>query len=191
MSTNKAGQKILRIGLFQSGEFIEERLIHSRGTVTIGQDFKKNTFVVPASNLPKSLTVFEARDGKYSLRFDQNMSVKLSTGDGGSKNTGELVRGGSAKKAADGYEIDLTTRSYGRLAWGTGEDEVALLFQFVTPPPPRPKPVLPASMRGGVITGIVGSLILTITCSISAVLQIGFVAFLLSRDWKKRHESDL
>lgn len=182
-STKKTGQKILRIGLFQNGEFIEERLIHSRGSVTIGQDFKKNTFVVPASKLPRSFGVFEAKDGTYALNFDQSMSVKLSLGDGGSKNTGELVRENKAQKTASGYTVALSTRSYGRVAWGTGEDEVALLFQFVTPPPPRPKPVLPASMRGGIVTGVVGSLILAITCSISAIVQIGFIAFLLSRDW--------
>lgn len=188
-STKTPGQKILRIGLFQNGEFIEERLIHSRGSVTIGQDFRKNTFVVAASKLPKSLVVFEAKDGKYSLNFDQDTSIKLSLGEGGSKSTGELVQGGHAQKAqGGGYQVAITDRAYGRIAWGSGAEEVALLFQFVTPPPPRPKPVLPASMRGGIISGIVGSLILTITCSISAVLQIGFVAFLLSRDWPKPRE---
>lgn len=188
-STKTPGQKILRIGLFQNGEFIEERLIHSRGPVTIGQDFRKNTFVVPASKLPKSLVVFDAKDGKYTLNFDQDTSVKLSLGEGGSKSTGELVQGGHAQKAASGgYQVAISDRAYGRIAWGSGAEEVALLFQFVTPPPPRAKPVLPASMRGGLITGIVGSLILTITCSISAVLQIGFVAFLLSRDWPKPRE---
>jgi outer membrane biosynthesis protein TonB len=190
MSTKKTGQKILRIGLFQNGEFIEERLIHNRGAVTIGQDFKKNTFVVPASKLPRTFTVFDKKDGKYALNFNEDMSIKLSPGDGGSKNTGELVRSGKAKKVSSGYQVPLTQRAYGRVAWGTGADEVALLFQFVTPPPPRPKPVLPASMRGGIITGIVGSLILAITCSISAVLQIGFVAFVMSRDWPKPRDID-
>ena len=184
MSTSKPVQKILRIGLFQNGEFIEERLIHSRGSVTIGQDFKKNTFVVPGSELPKSMTVFESKDGHYTLHFDSKTAVKLSVGDG-SKSTSELVQSGIAKKGASDYEVSLNDRAYGRIAWGTGSEEVALLFQFVTPPPPRPKPVLPASMRGGIVTGILGSLILAITCSISAVLQIGFVAFLLANDWPK------
>lgn len=190
MSSKKTGQKILRIGLFQNGEFIEERLIHNRGAVTIGQDFKKNTFVVPASKLPRTFTVFDKKDGKYVLNFDQNMSIKLSPGKGGSKNTGELVRSGTAKKVGDGYQAPVPQGAYGRVAWGTGAEEVALLFQFVTPPPPRPKPVLPASMRGGIITGIIGSMILAITCSISAVLQIGFVAFAMSRDWPKPRDID-
>lgn len=189
-SKNTPGKKILRIGLFQNGEFIEERLIHSRGAVTVGQDFRKNTFVVPASKLPKSFTVFEAKDGAYSLVFNEDTSVKLSRGDGGSKSTGELVQGGIAKKGPNGYTVPLNQKSYGRIAWGSGAEEVALLFQFVTPPPPRPKPVLPASMRGGLVNGIVGSLILAITCSISAIVQIGFVAFLLSRDWPKPRDLD-
>ncbi len=184
-STKTPGQKILRIGLFQNGEFIEERLIHSRGAVTIGQDFRKNTFVVPASKLPRTFTVFEVKDGNYTLNFDQDTAVKLSPGDGGSKSTGELVQAGLAKKGPNGYQVAITPRAYGRIAWGSGADEVALLFQFVTPPPPRPKPVLPASMRGGIVNGVVGSLMLTVTCSVSAIIQIGFVMFLLSRDWPK------
>jgi len=180
-------QKILRIGLFQNGKFIEERLIHSRKSVTIGQDFKKNTFVVPVSNLPASLSVFEVREGKYYLNFDKNVAGQLSTGDGGSPKLADLVRTKRAKKSpkGSGYTVALDDKMYGRIAFGSGADEVALLFQFVTPPPPRPKPVLPASMRGGIVAGIVGSMILAVTCGISAVLQIGFLAFVLSRDWPK------
>ncbi len=183
MSTPRPTHKILRIGLFQNKEFIEERLIHSRGSVTLGEDFKKNTFVVTGTGLGRSRTVFDARDGKYALLFDKDAEINLSMGEGKSKSTAELVQSGVAKKTGEFYEVPLSTTSYGRVAWGRGNEEVALLFQFVTPPPPRPKPVLPASMRGGVVTGVLGSLILAITCSISAILQIGFVAFLLANDW--------
>lgn len=187
-SSQTKGSKILRIGLFQNGEFLEERLIHSRGSVTIGTDYRKNTFVFPASTLPATFTVFEPKGDGYTLHFAKDTSVKLSMGDGRSKNTATLIAEGVAKTGPSGHQVAITPTSYGRIAWGTGEDEVALLFQFVAPPPPRPKLVLPASMRGGLIQGIVGSLLLVVVCSISAIVQIGFVAFLLSRDWPEPRE---
>jgi outer membrane biosynthesis protein TonB len=180
----KPVQKILRIGLFSSGKFIEEKLIHSRKAVTAGSDFKgKSLFILPASKLPASMVIFDVdKEGRYVLKIHRGMTGKVSTGDG-SYSVQELVSSGKAKKNGEHYDVVLTPKHYGRVAIGSGEDEIAFLFQFVTPPPPRAKPVLPANMRGGVITGILASTILFVTCSISAVVQVGFIAFLLSRDW--------
>lgn len=189
MSTKKqpAQQKILRIGLFQNKNCLEERLIHSRKPVHIGQDFtdKRNDFVVPVSNMPRSFNVFDVnKEGKFVLRFTTDMSGRVSMADGKAKKLGELVTEGRAKKNSNGiYEVPIDIKTFGRVAFGSAGDEVALLFQFVKPPPPRPKPVLPASMRAGLMYGILGATTLAITTAISGVFQIGFVAFLLSRDW--------
>ena len=59
--------------------------------------------------------------------------------------------------------------------------EVTLLFQFVTPPPKRPQPVLPASMRGGWLKGL--DRILVIVIGLSAAIQVGFVAYVETKDW--------
>ncbi len=180
----KPVQKILRIGLFSSGKFIEEKLIHSRKPVTAGSDFRKNAqFVLPASKLPPSIVIFDVdKEGRYVLKIHKGMSGTVSTGDGSFK-IEDLIAQGRAKRNGDHYDLVLNPKFYGRIAIGTGEEETAFLFQFVTPPPPRAKPVLPANMRGGIITGILASTILFVTCSISAVVQVGFIAFLLSRDW--------
>lgn len=186
---NQPVKKILRIGLFLGGDFIEERHIRQTQAVSVGQDFKKNTFVIPQGEFPKSVVLFDVKDGKFIACFDQNMSGKVSFGDD-RKTLGQLVTEKRAKKGAQGYRFQLEQNMYGRIAFGSGKNEVAFLFQFVTPPPPRAKPVLPASMRGGIINGVLGSVILAITCGISGVLQIGFVAFLLSRDWPKPRDLD-
>ena len=187
--SKKPVQKILRIGLFQNGKFIEERLIHARKSVTIGQGMS-NTFVFPDARLPRSFTVLEAgRDGQYVLHFNDAMVGKLSVADG-TQPLSELARSGKARKQGAEYIVPIREDHYGRVAFGEGSDEVALLFQFVKPPPPRPKPVLPASMRGGVINGVMASAILGITCALSALLQIGFIAFALSQDWPEPRDID-
>lgn len=180
----KPVQKILRIGLFSSGKFIEERLIHSRKAVTAGSDFKKKAnFVVPASKLPPQMLLFDVdKEGRYVLLIQKDMHGTISTGDG-SYSIEELIQEKKVTRDGDHYKLVLTPRFYGRIAIGHGEEEVAFLFQFVTPPPPRAKPVLPANMRGGIITGVLASTILFITISLSAVLQIGFIAFILVQDW--------
>jgi outer membrane biosynthesis protein TonB len=186
MANEKSRQKkkkVLRIGLFQNHRIIEERLLRTPQSVTIGTDLKKNTFVVPASNLPKSFPVFAFKDGKYILQFDDKMSGRVKVGDTVAT-LQELVEQGKAKRSGNRYSVVLSPSAQGRVVIG----EATLLFQFVTPPPPRPKPVLPASMRGGFLAGVGATLIMAI--AFSALFQIGFVVFLETRDWPKPKEAD-
>lgn len=185
-----AQKRILRIGLFQNKNCLEERLIHTTKSVTIGQDLRKNTFVVPVSKLPKTYTVFDFKDGKYTLEFNGDMSGRVSLGEGKPVDLAELVKQGKAKKTSGGYSLTLSEKTFGRVAFGSNEDEVALLFQFVKPPPPRVPPVLPASMRGGLVYSFLGATTLAITTGVSAVVQIGFIAFVLSRDWPQPRDID-
>jgi hypothetical protein len=180
--SSKTAKKILRIGLIQNGKIVEERLMRSVKAVTIGHGLKKNVLVVPASNLPKSYKLFEPKEGGYLLYFTSQMSGRISLGDG-VHTLEELASTNKAKKAGGGYVLRLNSRSRGKVKFG----EVTILFQFVTPPPPRPKPVLPTSMRGGWIRGIdpylAGILVL------SAILQIGFVAYVELNDWPEPLDS--
>lgn len=187
---NKESAKILRVGFFQGQKFIEERLLHTRKPVSIGSEFKKNTFVIAASpDVPKTRVLFDIQGGDYVLLFDGKMEGKLSVGDT-SYRLSELVKSGKAKKSGSGYTYKIAENAYGRVAIGTGVEEVAFLFQFVKRPPPKAKPVLPASMKGGMTAAILGSLVLAMTCAVSGVIQIGFIAFVLSKDWPQPKEMD-
>lgn len=183
-------KRILRVGLFQNKNCLEERLIHSTKPVTIGQDLRKNTFIVPISSMPKTYTVFDVKDGQYTLEFTDQMTGRVSLGEGKPVELAELVKQGKAKKTSGGYTVPLSEKTFGRVAFGKHDDEVALLFQFVKPPPPRVAPVLPASMRGGLVYSFLGATTLALTTAISAVVQIGFIAFVLSRDWPQPREMD-
>ncbi|WP_168210761.1 AgmX/PglI C-terminal domain-containing protein [Persicimonas caeni] len=91
-----------------------------------------------------------------------------------------MISQGKAKKSGNGYVLTLSSRARGKLKMG----EVTILFQFVTPPPPRPKPVLPASMRGGWFKGV--NPFLAAVMAISAVIQVGFVVWLESQEWPEQ-----
>ncbi len=178
MSSKQTKAKVLRIGLFQNNRIIEERLLRTPGAVTIGSEMgKRNTFVIPASDLPKTSTVFDIKGGQYVLYILPGMTGRVRMGDK-IATLQELVQEGKAKKGPGNMHIvPLPQSAQGRVTVG----EATLLFQFVTPPPPRPRPVLPASMRGGWIQGM--DRILVSSTLITAVLFIGFVVFLESRDW--------
>ncbi len=177
--------KILRVGLIQNDRILDERLFRKAQTVKVGHNYKKNTLVVPASNLPESFSVFVFEGGKYYLQFDGKMEGRVSRG--GSVQTLEELRStGKAKKKGNLYRVALSPSMRGRVAIG----EASVLFQFVTPPPKRAKPVLPATMRGGLLNGGIerelGILVL-----ISAILQVGFVIYLESQDWPVSEDRQL
>lgn len=177
--SKKPGKKVLRLGMIQNGRIVEERLMRSPTTVTIGHAYSKNVLVVPASNLPRTFKLFEPKGSGYLLHFNSKMSGRISMGDG-VRTLEELVRSNEAKKSGDGYLIELSPKARGKIKFG----EVTILFQFVTPPPPRPKPVLPASMRGGWIRGIDARLAGIII--VSALLQAGFVGWVQTQDFPEQ-----
>ena len=71
--------KILRVGVIHDGKIIEERHIRHRvhGHHRAG---RKNTFVIPASELPATFPVFEHRNGQYTLLFTDRMNGRVRTG---------------------------------------------------------------------------------------------------------------
>lgn len=176
---NKSGKKVLRVGLIQNGKILEERVFRTAINVRVGTELNKNELVVPASNLPKSFQLFEVSGGAYVLCFNSKMSGRVSTGSG-VLTLKELVSQGKAKKTDSGYRAVLSARARGKVQIG----EVTVLFQFVTPPPPIARPVLPASMRGGWFKGMDYYLIAMI--ALSALLQIGFVVYLQTQEWPEQ-----
>ncbi|RMG16509.1 MAG: hypothetical protein D6729_10790 [Deltaproteobacteria bacterium] len=141
-------QKILRIGVIQGGKIIEERLIKRREDVTVGSA-PNNTFVVPASSLPRSFTLFELKGSQYHLAFKDGMDGRVSVGNG-VVDFASLKAQNLARKRGDVFTYPLSEQARGKVSLG----DVTLLFQFVTPPPEPPKPVLPKEARAGWIKSI-------------------------------------
>ncbi|MBS2027973.1 MAG: AgmX/PglI C-terminal domain-containing protein [Deltaproteobacteria bacterium] len=150
MAANPLG-KVLRLGVIQGGKIIEDRTLDKRENVSIGND-GKNTVVVPMSNLPKSLVVFELKGTQYSLCFTEDMDGRLSTGGGSNDQLSfaALKSQGLAKKRGDVYVMPLTESAKGKLSLG----EITLLFQFVNPPKVLPKMELPKAAKGGLVNTV-------------------------------------
>lgn len=174
-AAKNSGPKVLRVGIIQNGRIIEERLLRKQQSVTIGAS-PKNTFHIPASDIPSSQTLFDFKGGKFTLVFDEKMNGRVSLGDGVT-DLASLRKGGKARKEGSTWRVPITERSRGKVVMG----EVTLLFQFVTPPPARPKPQLPATMRGGWFRNLDWNLILILL--ISAVAQGGSVWWVQVQDW--------
>ncbi|MCA9559589.1 MAG: TonB family protein [Myxococcales bacterium] len=168
-------RKILRIGIIQNGKIIEERLLRKRESVTIGQS-PRNTFVLPSSGIPKSATLFELKGGVYTLNFRPQMSGKVSVEDA-VLDFKALREQNLAKKRGDHYALPLSEKSRGKVV----VDDVTLLFQFVTPPPPPSKLQLPASVRQGWLKGLDWPFVSIMLGSF--VFQVFSVAFMVTRDY--------
>lgn len=175
MAQGSRDRKILRIGIIQNGRIVEERLLRKRESVSIGQA-SRNTFVLPSAGVPKSYTLFELKGGVYSLNFKPNMTGKVSVDD--SVLDLKAIRDQKlASKRGDRYALTLSEKSRGKVVI----DDVTLLFQFVTPPPPPSKLQLPASVRGGWIKSIdwpFANILLG-----SFIFQVFTVAFIVTRDY--------
>ncbi|HET6613698.1 MAG TPA: AgmX/PglI C-terminal domain-containing protein [Kofleriaceae bacterium] len=151
--------RILRIGLILGGKIIEERLVRSRETITVGQS-SKNTFTVPVDKLPKSWPLFSAEDGGYVLRFTDAMDGRISSG--GSVDTLAALKDKHATRRSDHWAVKLPETARGKLILG----EMTLLFQFVTAPPLQPRPRLPVAVRGTLADRIDDRLLVILAISI-------------------------
>jgi len=134
--------KVLRIGVIQGGKIVEERVVPARQAVTVGSS-SRNVIVVPQSNLPASTTVFAWQGDRYQLSFEEGVDGRIQ-GPQGAADFGALVSQGLAKREGRGYSVPVGEDQRGKLTLG----EVTLLWQFVTPPPEAPKPVLPREAKG-------------------------------------------
>src|SRR5436190_1615385 len=63
-------------------------------------------------------------------------------------------------------------------------ENMTILFQFVTPPPPQPRPQLPASVRGSALSGI--DWFFTTVAAVSFLLHLIFVIYLRNVDWPRK-----
>ena len=163
-------KKILRVGIIQGGKIIEEKLLRKRETVTIGQS-PKNTFYVPISKLPKSLTLFEVKAEKIHLVFNDEINGRVSYQEKVHslqelRGTQQIQRKGNLNYLA------LDEKSRGKVVLG----DITLLFQFVPPPPVVPKPQLPASAKGGLGQALMAESAFLLALLGSLVLHIGWVS---------------
>ena len=139
-----AQSKILRLALVEGSKIVDEKHFKRPTNITIGSD-GKNTFIVPASNIPPSITLFEYKSPHYSLVFGEKFDGRVRVGNA-DVNFQSLIAQGLAKKRGNAYVYPLNDSAKGKVSIGG----VTLLFQFVAPPPEPPRAELPAAIKGSI-----------------------------------------
>jgi hypothetical protein len=170
--------KILRIGIIQGGRIVEERLVRKREDITIGQS-AKNMFVVPSEALPRNWLLFQVRGNQYVAHFSEGMDARIAVGNEIISLT-QLKQTGKIQKKGQSFELPLDDRSRGKITLA----DMTILFQFVTPPIPQPRPQLPASVRGSVTSDL--DWFFTIIAAISFLVHLSLVIYLRSVDWPRK-----
>lgn len=170
--------KILRIGIIQGGRIVEERLVRRRENITIGQS-AKNTFVVPSDALPRQWLLFELAGNHYQAHFSEGMDARIAVGSE-IISLAQLKQTGKIQRRGQSYILPLDERSRGKIVLG----DMTILFQFVTPPPPQPRPQLPSSVRGSLTSDI--DWFFTTIAGVSFLFHLLVVIYLRNVDWPRK-----
>ena len=139
----QSGPKALRLGLMKDGKITVTKIIRERETVTVGRS-ENNHIIIAGNAIPPSFALFEVVGRDYILNFKKDTGGRVALSQG-VKELSELVSTGAARNAGDHWQVKLSDQSRGRIDIG----DYRLLFQFVDPPAPAPKPHLPATVRTG------------------------------------------
>jgi hypothetical protein len=170
--------RILRIGIIQGGRIVEERLVRKRENISVGQS-AKNMFVVPSDALPRTWMLFEATSKGYVAHFGEGMDARIAVGQE-IISLAQMKQGGKIQKTGQSWDMVLDERARGKITVG----DLTILFQFVTPPPPQPRPQLPASVRGS-FTANLDWFFTSMTVG-SFVIHLCLIIYLRSVDWPKK-----
>ena len=176
--TAGAKLKILRIGIIQGGRIVEERLVRKRENITIGQS-AKNMFVVLSDALPRNWLLFEATGSGYIAHFSDGMDARIAVGNE-IISLSQLKQTGKIQKRGASWVLPLDERARGKITLA----DMTILFQFVTPPPPQPRPQLPASVRGSALSGV--DWFFTVIAGVSFLLHLILIIYLRNVDWPRK-----
>ena len=128
MAAQVKRQRVLRIGIVQNQQIVQEQLIRDKGNVTVGES-TKNTFVLPPSSLPKRFPLFVTKGQNYFLQFTDEMKGRVSL-NGSIMSLADLRTSGQAVRRGGTWVLPVPESSRGKVA----VEGVSILFQFVPAP---------------------------------------------------------
>ena len=176
-------RKILRIGLIKNGRVVKEHLLHKSAHVTVGTS-EKCTFQLSIDGLPPIYPLIKVINKRYHLQFTTKMNGRLTVG--GQSNTTQtldlktIAKEGLSKASGKFQVLELNERMRGKLEIG----EFNLLFQFITPPPPRVKPQLPAAYKRNLWKSLDWPFANILLCSF--IFQSSSLSYMVTRDYPPR-----
>src|SRR4051794_27218585 len=170
--------RILRIGIIQGGRIVEERLVRKRENISVGQS-ARNLFVVPSDSLPRHWLMFEITPRGYVAHFADAMDARIAVGNE-IISLAQLKQSGKIRRHGHAWVLLLDERARGKITVG----DLTILFQFVTPPPPQPRPQLPPSVRGSIASSLDWGF--TTIAAASFVAHLALVLYLRNVDWPRK-----
>ena len=173
VSRSTAEHRFLRVGIVYDGRIVEERVLAQLDDVTIGTS-PRSTFIVPWDEVPRRWRLFEARGGRRVLHLAGNMAARIADG---AAVTRVDARGGQAPAT---QPIALADRARGKVTFG----DTTVLFQLLRPPPWRPRPQLPPSIRRRLMAEVDRWFALCL--ALTALLHVLVVVYLRQVDWPRR-----
>jgi hypothetical protein len=166
--------KVLRIGVIRGGKIVEEKILPARQAVTIGTS-PRNSIVVGGAGVPASLPLFAWMGERYGLQFRAGAEGRIQ-GPQGEADLAALISQGLARPQGDVYTVPVRDDQRGKLVLA----DLTLLWQFVTPPPEAPRPVLPREAQGNHFRSL--DRLFTTVLLLSLALHTGVYVALASTD---------
>ena len=136
-------------------------------------------FVVLSDALPRNWLLFELSGNGYVAHFSDGMDARIAVGNE-IISLSQLKQTGKIQKRGAAWVLPLDERARGKITLA----DMTILFQFVTPPPPQPRPQLPASVRGSALSGV--DWFFTTIAAVSFLLHLIFVIYLRNVDWPRK-----
>jgi hypothetical protein len=161
------GRQWLRLGVLQNGRLLEERLVPAGSEVSVGTSHRC-TVVLAGDEVGRQWRLFARQ---RLLRLAPGMEARIAVA--------SVVRSVAADPAGGTRVVPLLPSTRGRITVG----DLTILFQLQAPPPVRPRPRLPASVRGSLRDRIdrwFGAIAL-----VSLVCHVALVLYLRAVDWPR------
>lgn len=122
-----ADMQFLRVAVLWENAVVQEKLLQTPQTVTIGDDIR-NTCVIPNEKLPKRFPLFRAgRKGEYAIGLTRDLDGQITVNQK-TQAIGEFVKGATENVNGVNY-VPIQLGDWGILNLG----DIRVFFQFVQP----------------------------------------------------------
>ncbi|MCA9521146.1 MAG: energy transducer TonB [Myxococcales bacterium] len=164
---------MLRVAIIHHGTIIQERIFEKPRQITIGEDLK-NTFILPAENLPPKFPLFKpGPDGRTIITLTRDLTGKINVKNDSKPIDKFLEETHRVQQKGGFFEATLEFGDWGLLSFG----DVGVFFQCITQ-----EDTIPKKSVFDFNSETLASLI------VSAVVQILFIVFCMA--WGGKTEPD-
>ena len=126
---------MLRVAIIHHGTIIQERIFEKPRQITIGEDLK-NTFILPAENLPPKFPLFKpGPDGRTIITLTRDLTGKINVKNDSKPIDKFLEETHRVQQKGGFFEATLEFGDWGLLSFG----DVGVFFQCITQEDTIPK----------------------------------------------------